>query len=312
MLGQRLFTLGTPLNALGLPFGALGQSFGVLGLPFFAHGRPVGTPGRSCGALGPPVCSPGRSFGVLGRPFFPFGLLFDTPGRSLNGLGHSVFALERIIPTHRLQFDVPSLGLATPGSPFPYDHNLPERSGYRPRTYLDQRQLPNLSVNTPAIALTTFILILGTPSPLSAVDLRETQFPAELPKTIIVAGADYNAGEWLKPWVARDLAEYAGKYDSHTITDGRAQLELKLHQAKSSEGDMRWHVDGTLETKVGLGVSHVASFKNAELMEPKQPCFDVIDRLTPALFVMFTNPDDKKNQPRPAVVIGNQVFVRKE
>src|SRR5687767_1634257 len=107
----------------------------------------------------------------------------------------------------------------------------------------------------------TAVFILGTLS-LSAIDLRKTQFPAELPKKITVAGANYNAGEWLKPWVDADAKLYSGKYVSQTITDGMARLELKTHQATSTEGDVRWHVDGTLETSVGVGVKHVVSFKN--------------------------------------------------
>jgi len=153
-------------------------------------------------------------------------------------------------------------------------------------------------------------LILGT-SPLFAIDLRETQFPAEMPKSITVAGADYWTGDWLKPWVADNPADYAGQYQSQTITDGSAKLEVKVRRAKSTEGDVRWHVDGTLATVVGVGVHHVFSFKNAELMEPNQPCFDVIDRLTSALFVWFTDPDDKEKKPKQAVVIGDQVYVKK-
>ena len=153
-------------------------------------------------------------------------------------------------------------------------------------------------------------LILGTMS-LSADDLRETQFPAKLPKEIIVAGANYTASEWVKPWVASRPGEYAGKYVSQTITDGMAYLDIKTHEAKSSSGDVRWHMDGTLETAVGIGVNHVLSFKNSELMEPRQPSFYVIDRLTSALFVIFTNPDAEEKKPEQALVIGDQVFVRK-
>ena len=152
-------------------------------------------------------------------------------------------------------------------------------------------------------------LILGI-SPLLAVDLRETQFPAEMPKSITVAGADYWTGDWLKPWIANHPAEYAGNYQSQTITDGSAKLELKVRKAKSSDGDIRWHVDGTLVTVVGVGVHHLFTFKNAELTEPNQPCFDVIDRLTSALFVWFTDPEDKEKKPKHAVVIGDQIYVK--
>jgi hypothetical protein len=161
-------------------------------------------------------------------------------------------------------------------------------------------------MKTITLALTA--LILGTLR-LSAVDLFETQFPSELPKTIIVGGADYPSGEFLKPWVAADPSEYTGKYESLSITDGTAQLEVKLHLAKSTEGDIRWHADGSLETAVGVGVHHIVTFKNAEVLEPKQPCFDVLERLTPALFVVFTNPEHSDRKPMHAVVIGNNVFV---
>jgi hypothetical protein len=158
-------------------------------------------------------------------------------------------------------------------------------------------------------ASTFTALILGTMS-LSADDLRETQFPAKLPKEIIVGGANYATSECLKPWVASRPGEFAGKYVSQTITDGMAYLDIKTHEDKSSSGEVRWHVDGTLETAVGIGVNHVLSFKNSELREPKQPCFEVIDRLTSALFVVFTNPEDEEKKPKEAVVIGDQVFVR--
>src|SRR5688572_5402434 len=96
-------------------------------------------------------------------------------------------------------------------------------------------------------------MILGA-LPLSAIDLRETQFPAEMPKSITVAGADYWTGDRLKPWIASHPAEYAGLYESHTITDGDAKLQVTIHRAKSTDGDVRWHVDGTLQTAVGVGV----------------------------------------------------------
>jgi hypothetical protein len=151
--------------------------------------------------------------------------------------------------------------------------------------------------------------ILGN-LPLLAVDIRETQFPEKLPETIGVGGIDYAGNDYLKPWVAADPAEYSGKYTSMTITDGGADLEVKVHKAKSTEGDVRWHIDGILTTKVGVGVHHVVSFKNAEIMEPKLPTFDVIDRLTPAMFVIFTDPENKDRKPMHAVVIGYQIYVR--
>jgi len=144
---------------------------------------------------------------------------------------------------------------------------------------------------------------------LFGIDLRETQFPAKLPSTITVAGADYPANEHLKPWIAKDPSEYSGVYESMTITDGSARLVIKIHQAKSTEGDTRWHVDGTWETAVGVGVHHAVTFKNAELQEPAQPCFDVLERLTPGLFVRFTEPESKDPNPKHAVVIGDKVFV---
>jgi hypothetical protein len=87
-------------------------------------------------------------------------------------------------------------------------------------------------------------------------------------------------------------------------------LDVKVHKVKSTEGDVRWHVDGTLTTKIGVGVNHIASFKNAELREPKLPTFDVVDDVTPALFVIFTDPEHKDQTPMHAVVIAYQVYVR--
>jgi hypothetical protein len=152
-------------------------------------------------------------------------------------------------------------------------------------------------------------LLAGTLT-LSATEIRDIQTPAEMPKTITVGGAEFPAHPWLKPWVARDPAEYAGSYDSHTITDGRAKLVLKLYQGKSPDGDLRWQVGGTLETRFGVGANHVCSFKNAELLEPKRPFFDVIERVTSALFVWFTDPEKMGQEPRKAVVIGDQIYVR--
>ena len=162
-----------------------------------------------------------------------------------------------------------------------------------------------------AVRFIPAVLLLGI-LPLHGLDLRETQFPAKLPRSIIVAGADHPARECLSPWITADPAEYSGMYRSLTITDGTARLEIKVHRAKSTEGDLRWHVDGTWETKVGLGVHHWAGFRNAELLEPKQPCFDVLERLTPGLFVLFRNPETKDRRLHHAVVIGDKVFVRAE
>jgi hypothetical protein len=142
-----------------------------------------------------------------------------------------------------------------------------------------------------------------------ATDLRETQFPSVLPKTVCLAGIDHPSSECLKPWIAADPSEYSGKYESLTITDGRANLSLKLHEAKSSSGETRWHADGSLETAFGVGVNHEVTFKNAEVQEPKQPCFDVLDRLIPALFVVVTDPENTNRKPMHGIVIGDNVFV---
>jgi hypothetical protein len=160
----------------------------------------------------------------------------------------------------------------------------------------------------PIIVPTLAAFIIGT-LPLSAQDLRETYFPKKLPETIGAGGMEYVGKDCLKPWVAADPSEYAGKYTSMTITDGRAQLDVKVHKAKSTEGDVRWHVDGTLTTKIGVGVNHIVSFKNAELREPKLPTFDVVEDVTPALFVIFTDPELKDHKPMHAVVIAYEVFV---
>lgn len=161
-------------------------------------------------------------------------------------------------------------------------------------------------MNSAALPLCSAIL---GPISLFGVELRETQFPAKPSPAVIVAGADHPSGNCLKPWIVADPGEYAGTYGSRTITDGSARLKLKLHLAKSSSGEKRWCVDGTWETKAGIGVSHLVTFKNAELMEPKQPSFDVLDRLTSGLFVLFADPETKETKPKRAVVIGNNVFV---
>jgi hypothetical protein len=56
-------------------------------------------------------------------------------------------------------------------------------------------------------------------------------------------------------------------------------------------------------------LSYIVSFKNAELREPKLPTFDVVEDLTPALFVIFTHPELKDQKPMHAVVIADCVYV---
>lgn len=154
-------------------------------------------------------------------------------------------------------------------------------------------------------------LAFGAFSGAATAEIRETQFPSPLPKTIIVAGADYRSSTCLKPWITPNPSEYAGRYVSRTITDGNALLELSLN-TRTSDGKPRWHVDGKLETTVVVGIPHIVTFRNAELQEPKQPTFDVLDRLTPGLFVIFIDPESADKNPKHAVVIGHNVFVREK
>jgi len=158
------------------------------------------------------------------------------------------------------------------------------------------------------IVPTLAAFILGTSS-LFAVEINEMPGSEKLPETIYVGGVDYPGKDQLKPWVAKDPAEYAGKYTSLTITEGIADLDLKMHVAKSGEDDPRWHVDGTILTKAGIGVHHVLTFKNAEVYNRKLPTFDVVDRIMPGIFVIFTNPE-YKNRPMHGLVIDGNVFVR--
>jgi hypothetical protein len=159
------------------------------------------------------------------------------------------------------------------------------------------------------IVSTLAAFILGTSS-LFAVEIREMPYSdQQLPETIYVGGISHYGKDYLKPWVANDPAEYAGKYTSLTITEGIAHLDLKMHVAKSGEGDPRWHVDGTILTKAGAGVHHVLTFKNAEVCNRKLPNFDVVDRIMPGIFVIFTDPE-YKDRPMHGVVIDGNVFVR--
>ena len=140
-------------------------------------------------------------------------------------------------------------------------------------------------------------------------DLRETQFPARLPKTINVAGAHYRSDTCLKPWIAVDPSDYAGRYVSRSITDGNAQLDLGMYREKSSDDTARWFVKGKLRTHFVAGPEHVVTFKHSEVQEPRQPTFDVLDRLTPALFVIFVDPESPDKRPKHGVVIGESVYV---
>jgi hypothetical protein len=164
----------------------------------------------------------------------------------------------------------------------------------------------NLQTRITAI---TALLLAGTCF-TEATELRTTQFPPSMPKAIIVAGAEYAAAAYLKPWIEPNPANYAGKYHSVTITDGAARLEVKMREEKTVDGSVRWHADGHLVTSIGDHTLHTLSFARAEVMEPHQPSFDVIDRVTPALFVLFTDPEKTGAAPRKGVVIGDQVYIK--
>src|ERR1043165_9498527 len=86
-----------------------------------------------------------------------------------------------------------------------------------PDARVERSTISSMNIVAPAIALS----LVGTLH-LSATDIRNIQTPARLPKSITLAGIDYRASEHLKPWVAADPAQYAGTYESHTISDGSA------------------------------------------------------------------------------------------
>ncbi|MEY4484325.1 MAG: hypothetical protein RL693_1777 [Verrucomicrobiota bacterium] len=162
------------------------------------------------------------------------------------------------------------------------------------------------------LILSLLLYVVCQSALLQATDLVETGFPAKIPDEINLGGRTLKAKECLQPWIVANPAEYAGQYVSHSITDGSAHLALRLHEEQGSEKKIRWHVDGSLETSVGWALPHIVTFKNAELREPQQPCFDLIDRLTSALFVLFTAPESKSAKPRRGLVMGENLYLLNE
>jgi hypothetical protein len=155
-----------------------------------------------------------------------------------------------------------------------------------------------MRIPTVAISLLGFVVHLAAGEP-----------PA-LPKRINVAGADVDTSEHAKPRVPKDPASLSGVYDSHSITDGRQWLELKVHRAP----DKTWLVEGLLTTEYRPEVPQIVHFINAPLnIESGRVWFDtgipnlighaVIYR-EPGIF-----PKDPKGAPEPAIIMADCVYL---
>jgi hypothetical protein len=134
--------------------------------------------------------------------------------------------------------------------------------------------------------------------------------PPRLPDSINVAGGDFQTTEYVAPRAPKNLETLSGIYDSHSITDGRQWLELKVHRGVGKT----WLVDGTITTQYRPQPPETVSWTNAPLTVSGELAW--FQTGIPKLVghaVIYRKPDnfpqEAKGAPQPAIIMGDSVYL---
>ena len=150
----------------------------------------------------------------------------------------------------------------------------------------------------PTLLLTVVIILIPTLSPAN---------PPALPEQVIVAGAAKKSGNCLQPWTPQDAKDITGEYDCYSITDGSSSLTVTAHGAGNT-----MTLSGTVTTRWVDETNATIRFSGADCFAGEQPGFTVSRSLITGWFVRFTDPDKPSAAAQTAVVIGGDIYVRRE
>jgi hypothetical protein len=128
------------------------------------------------------------------------------------------------------------------------------------------------------------------------------------PEEINVGGASVKTDGCCLAWKPEKAAEITGTYQSVSITDGSSTLEIKA----AGEGDDIL-LTGKIVTKWADGSECTITFTHGDLsVEKGDPNFTASRGIITGWFVQFVRPEVAKAKPRPALILGGDVYVRKE
>lgn len=131
--------------------------------------------------------------------------------------------------------------------------------------------------------------------------------PSALPDEVIVAGAAKKSDRCLQPWTPQNANDITGEYDCYSITDGSSSLTVTAHGAGNA-----MTLSGTVTTRWVDETKATIRFSGADSFAGDQPGFTVCRSLITAWFVRFTDPDKPNAAAQPAIVIGEDIYVRRE
>ena len=149
-------------------------------------------------------------------------------------------------------------------------------------------------MKSPALLFSALILL----TPLHAAD------PA-LPEEVIVAGASVKTDGCCLAWKPDAATEITGRYECASITDGSSTLEIKA----TGEGD-DIVLSGKIDTKWADRSTSTITFSRGELSLKEVPHFTAARGVITGWLVQFKNPDRPKTGLQPAIILGDDVYVR--
>lgn len=131
--------------------------------------------------------------------------------------------------------------------------------------------------------------------------------PPVRPEEINVAGATVKTDGCCLAWKPDKAAEIAGTYESVSITDGISTLVIKA----TGEGE-EILLSGKLETKWADRSESVITFTHGELSCDEEPRFEVTRGILTGWLVQFVRPEVASAKPSAAIILGEDVYVRKD
>jgi len=127
------------------------------------------------------------------------------------------------------------------------------------------------------------------------------------PEEINVGGASVKTDGCCLAWKPEKAAELTGTYVNVSITDGNSTLKIK---ATGDGEDIL--VDGKIETKWADDSTSTITFTHGDVSAKGDPHFVASRCIITGWFVQFVQPDLEDRKSRLAIIIGDDIYVRKE